>query len=184
MSRSPAIDAQGRYRYLATPSSGSTTSTTSTRNDDDGSSGGGGSLLPQRRATLVSGIIIEPRPLRRQIERSIQNVVAELPSVRPIHLFHGLHFEPCEEDSPESSSSSPFSLPLSSPSPLCRLIALEVVVPHRLTVDNLTHRAYNRFMMQPALWSLLGGEDQVLVFQTDVSWLVTSWKAANERMNE
>ena len=100
--------------------------------------------------------------------------------MRPIHLFHGLHFEPCEED----SQSSPFSLPLSSPSPLCRLIALEVVVPHRLTVDDLTHRAYNRFMMQPALWSLLGGEDQVLVFQTDVSWLATSWKAANERTNE
>ena len=53
-----------------------------------------------QRPHLVSGMIIEPRNIPQQIFRAINNVMTQLPSVRPIHLFHGLHFNACPSLSP------------------------------------------------------------------------------------
>lgn len=43
----------------------------------------------------VAGVMVEPREQPAQIASVLRNVMEQLPAVRPIHLFHGKHFDPC-----------------------------------------------------------------------------------------
>jgi hypothetical protein len=106
--------------------------------------------LTRHASYSISALIVEPRN-HPNIPVAIRNVLSKLPSVRPIHLFHGKSYEPCQTD--------PF---------LCDLIESEVVVPHRLTVDNLSFMDYNRLLLDEILWSSIHSE-KVLVFQTDTA---------------
>ena len=93
----------------------------------------------------VSAVIIEPRD-HAYFNHVVLNVVTELPSVRPIHIFHGAKYT--------------FDAKIKS------LMKNGEILMHRLNKNNLSPAEYSQFMTSTQFWEHFN-TDKILVFQTD-----------------
>ena len=97
------------------------------------------------RATSISGVIVEPRN-HQFLNHVVLNILNELPEVRPIHIFHGEHYQLDEN--------------------IKFMISNGSIVLHPLTKNNFTASTYSKLMTSLEFW-LQFKTDKVLVFQTD-----------------
>jgi hypothetical protein len=107
----------------------------------------------------VCGVLVEARNEPEAIASSIRNVMANLPMVRPIHLFHQKRLLSACQDEKRSSTLS------AGHAELCALVAAEAIVSHPLTVDRLSPREYGTLLKSRVFWARIkGSADKALVF--------------------